>query len=41
MHSRNAEKSIIPDYQVDVDLYEKYIDGRDVVWEKAMEIISR
>ena len=40
LHSRGAEKSIIPHYLVDVDLNEKYIDGRDAVWEKAVGIIS-
>ena len=40
LHSRSAEKSIIPHYQVDVDLYEKYIEGRDAVWEKALQVIG-
>ncbi|MCF7920779.1 MAG: hypothetical protein K9N06_12775 [Candidatus Cloacimonetes bacterium] len=41
LRSRSKEKTIIPDYPVKVDLYEKYIQGRDVVWEKALELINR
>lgn len=38
--NRDDEKTIMPHYSVDVELYEKYVNGIDKVWQKTLEIIK-